>query len=98
MSEISSLKMDAQMESSGTTSVESMTGSSASLPNPRCLEALRRSNLEAYLEQAHSIVHLICTHLDYRLNIPKGTLSGLQPLDKPSGTNLRLLPLLAATS
>lgn len=70
-----------------------MTGVSAPLANPECIEA-HRKELKSYLEQAHSVVGVVCSVLAKQLNLPPGTLDALQPLDKPSGTALRLLRYL----
>ncbi|OTA98544.1 hypothetical protein M426DRAFT_69610 [Hypoxylon sp. CI-4A] len=72
---------------------DDIMGVSATLPNPPCVEKSRES-LKSYMEQAHSIVRLISDTLDSQLHLPSGTLSSLQPLDKPSGTALRLLRYL----
>ncbi|KAI1452443.1 putative oxidoreductase [Annulohypoxylon moriforme] len=72
---------------------DDMMGVSAPLSNPPCIEKARPA-LKSYMEQAHSIVKLICATLDSQLQLPSGTLASLQPLDKPSGTALRLLRYL----
>ncbi|KAH9996193.1 putative oxidoreductase [Xylariaceae sp. FL0662B] len=68
---------------------DDIMGISAPLSNPPCIER-SRPVLKSYMEQAHSIVCLICATLDSQLQLPSGTLASLQPLDKPSGTALRL--------
>ncbi|KAI1078496.1 putative oxidoreductase [Whalleya microplaca] len=72
---------------------DDIMGVSAPLSNPPCIEKSRPA-LKSYMEQAHSIVRLICATLDSQLHLPSGTLASLQPLDKPSGTALRLLRYL----
>ncbi|KAI0159975.1 putative oxidoreductase [Hypoxylon sp. FL1284] len=72
---------------------DDMMGVSAPLPNPPCIEK-KRPALKSYMEQAQSVVRLICDTLDSQLHLPSGTLASLQPLDKPSGTALRLLRYL----
>ncbi|KAI6083532.1 putative oxidoreductase [Hypoxylon rubiginosum] len=72
---------------------DDIMGVSAPLSNPPCIEQSRLA-LKSYMEQAHSIVRLICATLDSQLRLPSGTLASLQPLDKPSGTALRLLRYL----
>lgn len=67
-----------------------MTGVSKPLSNPPCIEA-RRAKIKAYMEQAHSIVELICSHLDAQLRLAPGTLASPQPISTPSGTSLRML-------
>jgi hypothetical protein len=67
-----------------------MLGVSTPLPNPACIEA-NRSDIKAYMEQAHSIVSLICSHLNQQLHLAPGTLASFQSVDKPSGTHLRML-------
>ncbi|KAI2616270.1 putative oxidoreductase [Hypoxylon sp. NC1633] len=72
---------------------DDVVGVSAPLSNPPCIERSRPA-IKSYVEQAHSIVRLICATLDSELHLPSGTLESLQPLDKPSGTALRLLRYL----
>jgi isopenicillin N synthase-like dioxygenase len=67
-----------------------MTRISEPLSNPPCIEA-HRTDIKAYMEQAHSIASVICSHLDKQLRLAPGTLISLQPMDRPSGTNLRML-------
>jgi len=69
---------------------DDMTGVSKPLSNPPCIEA-RRAKIKAYMEQAHSIVELICSHLDAQLRLAPGTLASPQPISTPSGTSLRML-------
>jgi isopenicillin N synthase-like dioxygenase len=66
-----------------------MTGISK-LSNPPCIEA-HRPGVKAYIEQAYSIVSLICSHLDTQLRLTPGTLASLQPMSLSSGTALRML-------
>lgn len=61
--------------------------------NPACIET-HRDDIKAYMQQAHSIVELICSHLDSQLRLAEGTLVSLQPLDKPFGTHLMMLRCL----
>ncbi|KAH8690689.1 hypothetical protein BGW36DRAFT_389184 [Talaromyces proteolyticus] len=69
---------------------DDMTGVSATLPNPPLIEE-NRSDIKAYMQQAHVVTDLICDILDSQLRLPKGTLSSLQPQGRPSGTSLRML-------
>jgi isopenicillin N synthase-like dioxygenase len=69
---------------------DDMTGTSKALSNPSCMEA-HRPDIKAYMEQAHSIISLICYHLDKQLHLSPGTLVSMQPMTRPSGTALRLL-------
>jgi len=69
---------------------DDMLGVSEPLPNPACIEA-HRSDMKAYMGQAHSVVSLICSHLDKQLHIAPGTLASFHSIDKPSGTHLRML-------
>jgi hypothetical protein len=69
---------------------DDMLGVSKPLSNPACIEA-NRSDIKAYMEQAHSVVSLICSHLDKQLHLAPGTLASFQSVDKPSGTHLRML-------
>jgi isopenicillin N synthase-like dioxygenase len=70
-----------------------MTGVSQPLSNPPCIEA-HRSDIKSYMEQAHSITELVCSHLDAQLRLEPGKLASLQPLGVPSGTALRMLRYL----
>jgi isopenicillin N synthase-like dioxygenase len=70
-----------------------MTGVSKPLANPSCIEA-SRSDLKAYMEQAHEVIELICNHLELHLRLPKDSLANLQPLSLSSGTSLRMLRCL----
>jgi hypothetical protein len=78
-------------------SQDDMLGVSQPLHNPACIEA-NRTEIKAYMQQAHSIIELICSHLDKQLHLASGTLASLQPLDKPSGTHLRMLRCLPQVS
>jgi hypothetical protein len=69
---------------------DDMTGTSKPLSNPPCIEACR-PDIKAYMEQAHSIISLICSHLDKQLHLSPGTLISMQPKARPSGTSLRML-------
>lgn len=67
-----------------------MMGVSKPMAHPPCLEACR-PEIEAYMKQAHSIISLICSHLDSQLRLPPGTLASMQSMKAPSGTHLRML-------
>lgn len=67
-----------------------MTNLSPPLSHPPPIEA-HRSEIREYIEQAHSIITLICSQLDSALHLPSGTFASKQPLDSPSGTGLRML-------
>lgn len=70
---------------------DDMTGLvSKPLTNPPCIEA-HRPAIKSYMEQAHFIVSLICSHLDSQLGLAPGTLASLQQMSSPSGTSLRML-------
>lgn len=58
--------------------------------NPACIEE-RREEVKRYMEQADSIVGVICASLENALRLAPGSFSSLQPIEKPSGTALRLL-------
>jgi isopenicillin N synthase-like dioxygenase len=72
---------------------DDMTGVSEPMSNPPCIEA-HRSDIRAYMERAHSVVNLLCSHLDRQLQLVPGTLMSLQPMTAPSGTSLRMLRCL----
>ena len=72
---------------------DDMMGVCDPLSNPPCIES-GRSTIKNYMEHCHSVVRLICSKLDSEMHLPEGTLASLQPLDKPSGTMLRLLRYL----
>jgi hypothetical protein len=67
-----------------------MTGVSGPLANPPCVEN-SRSQIKKYMEQAHTIIELICGHLEQQLHLDKGTLIKLQSFTEQSGTALRML-------
>ena len=76
---------------------DDMLGVPFPLSNPPCIED-NRADIKAYMQQAHSVLELICSNLDSQLRLPLGTLASLQPLQKPSGTALRLLRYLPQPS
>lgn len=67
-----------------------MLGTSKPFSNPCCIEA-HRPEIKTYMEQAHALVSLICSHLDKQLHLSPGTLISMQPTTRPSGTSLRML-------
>ncbi|PQE18295.1 2OG-Fe(II) oxygenase family protein [Rutstroemia sp. NJR-2017a WRK4] len=69
---------------------DDITGVSAPLSNPRCIED-SRPRLKEYMKQAHAIIELICSHLEKQLRLEKGTLMKLQSFTEKSGTALRML-------
>lgn len=71
-------------------SQDDITGISNPMQHPPCVTAYR-SDIEVYMKQAHSIVSLICSHLDAQLHLLLGTLASMQPMNSPSGTALRML-------
>lgn len=58
--------------------------------NPEPLEA-RRKDCQLFFRRAHQAVSVILTRLDKELGLASGTLAALCPLEKPSGTSLRML-------
>ncbi|TVY73201.1 Oxidoreductase vrtI, partial [Lachnellula suecica] len=69
---------------------DDILGVSEPLRNPEYIE-MHRDDIRAYMEQAHSVVELICDHLDAQLHLAPGTLAKFQSIDRPSGTHLRML-------
>jgi isopenicillin N synthase-like dioxygenase len=69
---------------------DDMTGISKPLSNSPCIET-HRFEIKAYMEQAHFIVSLICSHLDKKLRLPQNTPIANQDMKRPSGTSVRLL-------
>lgn len=61
--------------------------------NPEAVHA-KRDDIASFIRRAHTLVELICSHLDKHLQLPSGTLAGLQSLAEPSQTSLRLLRYL----
>ncbi|CZR59440.1 related to gibberellin 20-oxidase [Phialocephala subalpina] len=73
-----------------TTSQDDMTDLSKPLSHPPLIES-HRAEIKAYFKQAHSIISLVCSHLDFQLHLPPGTFASMQPMTSPSGTGLRML-------
>ncbi|KUJ12177.1 Clavaminate synthase-like protein [Mollisia scopiformis] len=71
-------------------SQDDMTGIAKPMSHPPCVES-HRADVWDFMNQAHSIIELICSHLDTQLRLPLGTLASMQPMSLPSGTALRLL-------
>jgi isopenicillin N synthase-like dioxygenase len=71
-------------------SSDEMRGVSTPISHPPGIEA-HRSDIKAYMEQAHSIVILLCSCLESNLGLASGTFASLQAHDRPSGTGLRML-------
>ncbi|KAL8827820.1 MAG: hypothetical protein Q9191_002956 [Dirinaria sp. TL-2023a] len=61
--------------------------------NPEAVQS-HRDDIASFIRGAHRLVELICSHLDKHLELPAGTLAGLQSLAEPSQTSLRLLRYL----
>ncbi|KAF8847922.1 Clavaminate synthase-like protein [Acephala macrosclerotiorum] len=73
-----------------TVSQDDMTALSKPLSHPQIIET-HRPQISAYIKQAHSIITLICSHLDSQLRLSPGTFASMQPITSPSGTGLRML-------
>ncbi|KAI4086089.1 MAG: hypothetical protein LQ344_007867 [Seirophora lacunosa] len=74
-------------------SQDDILGNSASRPAPAVVET-HRPDLEGFFHHGHIIFSRILSHLDARLGLESGTLISLSPLEKTSGTSLRLLKAL----
>jgi isopenicillin N synthase-like dioxygenase len=72
-----------------------MTTTTDALPRPGPSPiALHRALLASFLRAAHKLTVLVLSHLDTHLRLAPNTLASLHPLDRPSGTSLRLLRYL----
>ena len=69
---------------------DDITGVSAPLPNPSCIERAR-PQLKNYIEQSNGVVEVILGHLEKQLKLENGTFSKLQSMTEPSGSILRML-------
>lgn len=56
-----------------------MAGISKPLSNPPYIKT-QRSDIKAYIDQAHLIVTLLCSHLDAQLHLGPSILTSLQPV------------------
>ena len=61
--------------------------------NPQIVESHRQTFKDFFVHGHHVLSHIL-THLDTHLDLPIGTLASFSPLDKASGTSLRLLKAL----
>lgn len=61
--------------------------------NPQIVET-HRQTFKNFFVHGHHILSHILTHLDTHLDLPTGTLASFSPLDRASGTSLRLLEML----
>lgn len=65
--------------------------------NPRIVHD-NIDELACFVRRAHTLVEVVCSHLDTHLQLPPGTLAKLQSLEEPSQTSLRLLRYLPQPS
>lgn len=65
--------------------------------NPELVHA-NNSQIVSFIQHAHKVVEIICSHLDRHLELPTGTLAALQSLEEHSQTSLRLLRYLPQPS
>ncbi|KAL8658847.1 MAG: hypothetical protein Q9226_000737 [Calogaya cf. arnoldii] len=78
-------------------SQDDILGNTPSRPAPAIVET-HRPKFRAFFQHAHLILSRLLSHLDALLGLEDGTLSSLSPLDKASGTSLRLLKALPSAS
>ncbi|KAL8888830.1 MAG: hypothetical protein Q9192_006113 [Flavoplaca navasiana] len=78
-------------------SQDDMLDNSPSRPAPAIVET-HRTDFRDFFHHAHLILSRLLSHLDTLLGLEKGTLISLSPLDKASGTSLRLLQALPSDS
>lgn len=71
-------------------SQDDMLGTVAELANPVLINS-NRAAIKSYMCHNYAIVTLILSHLEEHLHLPSNTLAALQPLNKASGTSLRML-------
>ncbi|KAL8702768.1 MAG: hypothetical protein Q9201_004069 [Fulgogasparrea decipioides] len=76
-----------------TLSQDDILGNVAPRSNPPIIEN-HRSTFQGFFAHAHLILSRLLTHLDAHLGLAIGTLASFSPLDKASGTSLRLLKAL----
>ena len=74
-------------------SQDDILGNTAPRANPPVVES-HRSNFKSFFTHAHLILSRLLSHLDTHLDLSPGTLASFSPLEKPSGTSLRLLKSL----
>lgn len=78
-------------------SQDDILGNSPSRPAPAIVET-HRPEFRAFFHHAHLILSRLLSHLDAPLGLEDGTLISLSPLEKASGTSLRLLKALPSAS
>lgn len=71
-------------------SQDDILGTSAAYNHPPLLKT-NRPLLNDFIPHAYGVCSHLLSHLDKHLTLAPGTLSSLSPVDKPSGTSLRLL-------
>lgn len=74
-------------------SQDDILGNVAERANPGVINN-NRAALKSYICHNYAIVTLILSHLEEYLHLPSDTLAALQPLNKASGTSVRLLRYL----
>ncbi|KAL8744952.1 MAG: hypothetical protein Q9190_002859 [Brigantiaea leucoxantha] len=71
-------------------SQDDILGNASPRTHPEVVDC-HRSTFKSFFIHAHQILSHLLSHFDIHLGLPTGTLASLSPLDKPSGTSLRLL-------
>ncbi|KAJ5810616.1 oxidoreductase 2OG-Fe(II) oxygenase family [Penicillium pulvis] len=69
---------------------DDMLGNRSARKNADTIEA-KRADVRQFIENSHSIIDVIFSHLDKQLGLQPGTLSELSPLNEISETSVRLL-------
>lgn len=72
---------------------DDILGNVAERANPVVINS-NRAALKSYICHNYAIVTLILSHLEEHLHLPSDTLAALQPLNKASGTSVRMIRCL----
>lgn len=76
---------------------DDIIGNAEPRANPPMVER-HRANFKSFLTHAHVILDRLLSHLNTHLDLPPNTLASFCPLDKVSGTSLRLLKALPSSA
>ena len=74
-------------------SQDDILGNTPPRSNPAIVEN-HRATFKHFFTHGYSVLSCLLSHLDSHLGLAPGTLASFSPLDKPSGTSLRLLKAL----
>lgn len=76
---------------------DDILGNIAPRANPPMVES-HRAKFKSFFTHAHLILSRLLSHLDTHLDLSPGTLASFCPLEKASGTSLRLLKALPSSA